>query len=236
MNKVIDITGVRFGRLIAIRATSKGRHGCIVWKAKCDCGKVGEYSSFNLRIGKTKSCGCFALETQKRIRKDLTGTRFGNLVVRRLSNKRNKHNQIIWECICDCGKEKSILSNSLVRGDTTSCGCYRSKSIKNRLTKDLIGKSFGNLMVIKRVQSTSRNRGAIYKCKCSCGNSHIARSTDLIQKKVSSCGCYHRTRISIMVNDPEFRAYTTMRLQMAARNRRLAALSNADPVTHLTLE
>ena len=53
---------------------------------------------------------------------DLTGQRFGNLVVIR-ENGRAKGGQIIWFCQCACGKEKSIQANHLREGSSTSCGC-----------------------------------------------------------------------------------------------------------------
>lgn len=31
----------------------------------------------------------------------------------------------MWLCRCDCGEEKIVSGNTLVSGDTQSCGCYR---------------------------------------------------------------------------------------------------------------
>lgn len=54
---------------------------------------------------------------------DLTGKRFGRLIVIKESEK--TYGQVMWLCKCDCGKTKSINGNSLRRGISTSCGCYR---------------------------------------------------------------------------------------------------------------
>ena len=54
--------------------------------------------------------------------KDLTGQRFGRLLVIEYSSK-NKWGNATWLCRCDCGNEKIICSNSLKRGLTKSCGC-----------------------------------------------------------------------------------------------------------------
>lgn len=54
--------------------------------------------------------------------KDLTGQRFGRLVARRIAGKSN-NGSMLWNCICDCGKEKIAKSHSLSSGLVDSCGC-----------------------------------------------------------------------------------------------------------------
>ena len=54
--------------------------------------------------------------------KDLTGKRFGRLTVVSFAG-RNKYNRSLWNCLCDCGNQKIVNSNSLKRGLTKSCGC-----------------------------------------------------------------------------------------------------------------
>lgn len=56
---------------------------------------------------------------------DITGERYGHLSVIRKSDKRNSSNDILWECLCDCGKTKLIISGSLRHGMTVSCGCLQ---------------------------------------------------------------------------------------------------------------
>lgn len=61
--KFIDITGQRFGRLVAIERTEKkGSSGHLYWRCKCDCGNECLVTSSNLRNGSTKSCGCLNIE------------------------------------------------------------------------------------------------------------------------------------------------------------------------------
>lgn len=64
---------------------------------------------------------------------DLTGKRFGRLVVIRLSNIRNF--STYWLCKCNCGKEKEIIRSSLIRGLTNSCGCIRKETRKRKRTE-----------------------------------------------------------------------------------------------------
>ena len=59
MNKAKDITGQRFGKLVAVRSdginpTRKG----MMWICACDCGNEARIDGRQLRAGATKSCGC----------------------------------------------------------------------------------------------------------------------------------------------------------------------------------
>lgn len=54
--------------------------------------------------------------------KDLTGQRFGNLVVKEYTKER-KHGSVVWDCECVCGKTLKVTSNHLLTGDVKSCGC-----------------------------------------------------------------------------------------------------------------
>lgn len=54
---------------------------------------------------------------------NLAGLRFGRLAVLRRSDRRGKDRRIYWVCACNCGHEVEILSRSLYRGATSSCGC-----------------------------------------------------------------------------------------------------------------
>lgn len=57
---------------------------------------------------------------------DLTGQKFGKLLVLEKTNKR-KWKSVIWKCQCDCGNIVEVDSHSLRKGNTKSCGCLKSK-------------------------------------------------------------------------------------------------------------
>jgi hypothetical protein len=38
----------------------------------------------------------------------------------------------MWVCRCDCGTERVVLGNSLLRGHTTSCGCAARDALIKR--------------------------------------------------------------------------------------------------------
>ncbi len=59
--------------------------------------------------------------------KDLTGQRFGRLLVTEKTDKRI-HRHVVWECVCDCGTKCFVKSSALTLGQTQSCGCFMRES------------------------------------------------------------------------------------------------------------
>ena len=102
MAKFKDLTDMRFGRLVVLSQASN-INGRTAWLCKCDCGSEKVVTGISLTSGRTKSCGCLRSEiTSKRRFKDLTGERFGSLVVIKFS-RINTKGSAMWECRCDCG-------------------------------------------------------------------------------------------------------------------------------------
>lgn len=64
--------------------------------------------------------------------KDITGERFGRLVVLREFGRKEKNKHICWVCVCDCGNEKIVDGVHLRRGKSTSCGCYSKEKTVER--------------------------------------------------------------------------------------------------------
>ncbi len=52
--------------------------------------------------------------------KNLVGQKFGKLTV--ISRAPNKGVSVAWHCSCECGGHKDIITNSLVRGYSKTCG------------------------------------------------------------------------------------------------------------------
>lgn len=65
--KANDITGKRYGRLIALRATNKRSkdNGSVIWQCKCDCGNITYVAQGDLQKGVVSSCGCYRRELGK---------------------------------------------------------------------------------------------------------------------------------------------------------------------------
>jgi hypothetical protein len=60
-----DITGMRFGRLLAVNYAGPTERGTATWRCLCDCGKIITVQGSHLRSGGTRSCGCVKQEMLK---------------------------------------------------------------------------------------------------------------------------------------------------------------------------
>ena len=63
---------------------------------------------------------------------DMTGQRYGRLVVLELEKRDDKH--AYWNAICDCGKTVVVKRNELCRGKVKSCGCLRVDNTRRMKT------------------------------------------------------------------------------------------------------
>lgn len=66
---------------------------------------------------------------------DLTGQRFGRLMVVERATATTKSTNARWRCLCDCGNEVTVLGTTLRRGESQSCGCLSLEQKKARATK-----------------------------------------------------------------------------------------------------
>lgn len=129
MAKALDLTGLRFGRLVAVRDVGSMR-AFRLWQFKCDCGSIIERTTASVVHGGTGSCGCFQREeSSRRNSLKIEGQRFGRLVaIHRVGNNRHGHTQ--WKCQCDCGAECIVAGVTLGKG-TKSCGCLQKEIAAN---------------------------------------------------------------------------------------------------------
>lgn len=128
---VVDLTGMRFGRLVVIEKaeTPLGiKNRSQYWLCRCDCNKEKVINGNVLMRGKSNSCGCKKIEKSHEYI-DITGERFGRLIVIKLDhiNKRGTY----WLCKCDCGSNPKVISGRGMRkGLIVSCGCYQKERQK----------------------------------------------------------------------------------------------------------
>lgn len=112
---------------------------------------------------------------------DLTGMRFGRLVVERVSENKISGKKA-WVCKCDCGGTKEATTQNLKSGVVTSCGCATFER------NDLTGKKFGKWVVLKR------GDGNKWLCRCECGTEREVVGATLKNGTSTSCGCAERVQ------------------------------------------
>ena len=74
--KLIDVSGQRFHRLVAIRYDRRPGQSKSRWICRCDCGAISEVTGHKLLAGSIKSCGCLGREMARSrlLEHGLTGT------------------------------------------------------------------------------------------------------------------------------------------------------------------
>lgn len=119
-----NITGQRFGKLVAIRFDHVDEKYKPHWLFQCDCGNQKVLPVASVKWSNVRSCGCLAKAHIAGLnRLDITGERFDRLVAVRPTEERDVGGSVIWECKCDCGNTVMISVNTLRQGRTHSCGC-----------------------------------------------------------------------------------------------------------------
>lgn len=119
-----DLVGKTINNLEILDEFTKGKR--TFCKVRCICGKEFETRKDGIKNETTKSCGCLTRFKKK----DITGKRYGKLVVEKYLRSEKKNT--IWLCKCDCGNKTEAKSSSLFSGSKKSCGCLvKEKSKEN---------------------------------------------------------------------------------------------------------
>lgn len=136
-------------------------------------------------------CGCmksyYRDNQSDNARVDLTGKRFGSLVVTEMIYQRNEHTKV--RCVCDCGNEIVRVATYLTSGNTTSCGCLQKKRASEANTKDYTGIiSDHGIKFTKRLYQDKGHRW-VWECECYCGRKFEEIPAIVLNGHTTSCGC-----------------------------------------------
>lgn len=98
-----------------------------------------------------------------------------------------------WMCDCDCGNDKAVMSYSLTRATTKSCGCFRTKTTSERVRADIAGVRQGRLVAREYHHTEDNHRW--WLCDCDCGSVTVVKVRDFSSGNTKSCGCLKRTTL-----------------------------------------
>ena len=76
---------------------------------------------------------------------DLTGRRFGRLLVIAKSERR-AGSAVVWRCRCDCGREVEVPARDMLHRGVVSCGCWR----RERAAANIGGDAHQKLGLVER--------------------------------------------------------------------------------------
>ena len=145
-----DITGRRYGRVVAVGISREKSGRNFKWRFRCDCGTEFAARKTEVLNGRRKHCGCTG--TKKFLSRDLHGFRSGYLTAVRRSETQpgwGGH----WECRCICGNTIHVIARKLITGYRRSCGCLRRPP-----TDEL-----GFRRVLRRYKTNARRRGLAWQ-------------------------------------------------------------------------
>lgn len=186
-----------------IEPTNEKAGSHIKWKCECGiCGKEFLAIPGEVMAGRVKSCGCLK-ETNigKRV-KDMTGQRFGKLVVDHMVYGEKIRNKKCSYCVCkcDCGEYINLEPYELTSGKRISCGCDAYERVGAKLRKDVTGNKYGRLTVKEVFWVNGKSRCI---CVCDCGNEIETSTSSVINGVTKSCGCYKK-EITTLTNSKDW--------------------------------
>jgi hypothetical protein len=146
-------------------------------------------------------------------RDSIIGNKYNRLQVVEQLDK-NKHGKYRVRCVCDCGKECTVLEAGLKNGHTKSCGCLKSEVTSERFRVDYTGIKRGRLLMLRDVGTKKGTRQ--WECQCDCGKIHTTNGSSVFYGHTLSCGCLHTDNTKAantthgMSSSSEYWTYNTM--------------------------
>lgn len=177
--KAEDLTGKRFGRLIAVKRVPS-TNNTPTWLCLCDCGKETSSAAYQLKVGNTKSCGCLKRERIGSMRR----LPDGEAAFRRLFSQRRIEALTVRGLMWNLTKEQA---RKLFEGRCNYCGCVPAQIKKGWRVKTGTFTYNG----IDRVDNTKGY--TLDNCVSCCGQCNTAKGQMTVQQfaewinKVKAC-------------------------------------------------
>lgn len=193
----INLIGQTFNKLTVIEKTEQRINGKVVWKCLCACGNTHFVHTANLKNGSVKSCGkCFDGLTLKvrypkkqlLTEKEIIGTVIGSYyIISNSGQKKNSYN--LYQCECIHCKSQTLKTISELKA-------LKGKYCKNCHEIDITNEKFGLLTVLEKTSNPKK-----WRCLCECGKIVEVFKYNLISGNSISCGCKHRSKGEIKIEE-----------------------------------
>lgn len=119
--------------------------------------------------------------------KNLIGEKFGKLTVIKFVEI-TKGERRLWKCKCECNTEIDVVETKLTSGYYVCCGCTQEIPYGSK-TKNLKGKRFGKLTVLRYAGVKKRVAWWVCVCDCELKTEKEVRASSLLRGTSMSCGC-----------------------------------------------
>jgi len=177
-----DITGQRFGSLVAIKFDYMDSKKGAYWIFRCDCGneRIMLAKSVKYNFKKNGKATCGECRGHAHNFGDLSGQKVGKLSI---AYHLIKYGRSYWHCKCDCGKELDVAAYYLKHGQT-SCGCEAHEKHPPNY-RDRTGERQGMLTMLYPIKGKYHT---MWHCRCDCGN-ELDIDVCGLNSGQYSCGC-----------------------------------------------
>ena len=207
--------GDRFHNLTVLGPTPSRRRGYIIWRCKCDCGREAMYSTLQLRTGSARNCRdddcqyriAERVERHREMYFDLTGQRFGKLVVVGIATTSAASISATASAVPTVDNyavddHTGASSIATVTGEATvDDHTATSQQFKKGRVGGIGDAGDAGDTGSSGDRKTSRLRGnsgvlvtgmyghILWICHCDCGNTVLVPGNHLRSGQVKSCGC-----------------------------------------------
>jgi len=175
---------------VVIEKTELRKNNSVLWKLTCSCGKEFLKTSQSIKNNKRLVCNDCVYMLGSGKFKNLAGQKFGRYLV--LDKWIRAKNCTKWYCECECGEKRYVVTSSLTRGKTFSCGCYARDNASKRQSlvdkhKDITGKIINNNCEVMERAELGKDGCKRRKIKCHCGKIFIVHEGSVVANKVNGC-------------------------------------------------
>lgn len=211
--QINDLTGQRFGKLVAEYDTGKRYQHNVVWHCRCDCGNEVDVMGRSLTSGNTRSCGCLNRDARPAPYDALGGTRAAALTskppssntsgVRGVSWHKQKqdweayikfkgqhfhlgHYDTLEEARGVREKAQSMIYGDFLRYYTELTLSPPGKKKAGRPPVNIQGKRYGSLVALYPT-NRRENTSLVWRCQCDCGNLVDVRQNHLQTGQITCC-------------------------------------------------
>ncbi len=210
-----DLTGNQFGKLrvmkmqYGVEIGTRKRTMCL---CSCDCGNTVLVTMDALTSHAKTSCGCDSVERRRiKLRKDLTGMKFGRLSVISMDWSQRPAKAF---CECECGNHITVIAAQLSYGKTQSCGCLQAERASMSNTKDWT--SITSRYGVRFIKQEKQNKSGqwLWRCECGlCGREFVALPAKVMNGHISSCGCRKKSSREQLIRNELVRFSATFKEQ-----------------------
>lgn len=140
---------------------------------------------------------------------DISGMKFNMLTAIARSEKKSPRGAV-WDCSCECGGFKQVVSSDLKSGNVKSCGCIASSGLKigQKLRKSIsIDHTCPSCSIVFKVKPSRMRKSSYVCCSMACREKYLSNN----QEKRG--GYKKRTEVERFFDEK------STRLKMSARKR-----------------